>query len=257
VLLHGFTGSWPIWRPVLEPLERHHEVYAPTLPGHHGAAALADGIVPSVEALTDAVEAGLDDAGIQRAHLAGNSLGGWISLELARRGRALSVTALSPAGGFADARALRRVTRLITTSNRMTPALTKRGMALVRGRRSRRMLFRLVAEHGDRIGVDEATAMLEAAGACVVFDDFIGWVRSDGRGMARMDAAGIPIRIAWGQHDRLLTLKRYGRPLVDLIPGAELVVLPGVGHVPMYDDPDLVVRTILDTTTSAREEAAA
>jgi pimeloyl-ACP methyl ester carboxylesterase len=61
-------------------------------------ARLADGVEPSLEALVDGVEAELDRLGLDKVHIAGNSLGGWISLELARRGRARSVVVFSPAG---------------------------------------------------------------------------------------------------------------------------------------------------------------
>ena len=88
VLLHGVGGTWRVWRPVLPLLERWHAVFAPTLPGHCGAERLAAGVVPSVHALADGVVEQLDRAGIDQAHIAGNSLGGWIALELARRGRA-------------------------------------------------------------------------------------------------------------------------------------------------------------------------
>ena len=43
----------------------------------------------------------MDDAGFATAHLVGNSLGGYVALQLAARGRARSVVALAPAGGWA------------------------------------------------------------------------------------------------------------------------------------------------------------
>ena len=52
--------------------------------------------------LADAVERALDEAGFERAHIAGNSLGGYVALQLAARGRAETVVALAPAGGWAD-----------------------------------------------------------------------------------------------------------------------------------------------------------
>src|SRR3954451_18599286 len=93
VLLHGLGGTWRVWLPVLGQLESHHRVFAPTLPGHAGADPLPLGSAVSVAALVDALEAQLDDQGIHRAHIVGNSLGGWLALELARRGRARSVVA--------------------------------------------------------------------------------------------------------------------------------------------------------------------
>src|SRR5918999_3819417 len=100
VLLHGFTGSWRIWELVLPALERRHDVLAPTLPGHAGGppleAELGHATIP------DAIERAMDAAGFDTAHIVGNSLGGYVALQLAARGRARSVVALAPAGGWAQ-----------------------------------------------------------------------------------------------------------------------------------------------------------
>src|SRR5206468_493104 len=99
VLLHGFMDTWRTWELVLPALERRHDVLAPTLPGHAGGPPLD---VLSDTTLPDAVERAMDAAGFTTAHLAGNSLGGWVVLQLAARGRARGVTALAPGGGWAD-----------------------------------------------------------------------------------------------------------------------------------------------------------
>src|ERR1700752_1292927 len=93
VLLHGVGGTWRGWRPV----------FAPPLPGHCGAERLAAGVAPSIQALADGFVEQLDRAGIDRAHIAGNSLGGGIAVELARRGRARSVVVFGPAGAWRSA----------------------------------------------------------------------------------------------------------------------------------------------------------
>jgi pimeloyl-ACP methyl ester carboxylesterase len=49
---------------------------------------------------------------------------------------------------------------------------------------------------------------------------------------------------------------RHGRPLLDRVSQAEFVVMPGVGHVPMYDDPVLVAATILEVTLAVDAAAA-
>jgi pimeloyl-ACP methyl ester carboxylesterase len=84
VCLHGFLDTWRTWELVLPSLERHHDVLAPTLPGHAG------GPPPPTE-IADAVERAMDDAGLETAHIVGNSLGGYLALQLAARGRASSV----------------------------------------------------------------------------------------------------------------------------------------------------------------------
>jgi pimeloyl-ACP methyl ester carboxylesterase len=91
--------SWRTWEHVLPALERRHEVFAPALPGHAGGPRLGDrDAVDLVADLLDA--AGLRDP----VEIAGNSLGGWIALKLAERGRARAVVAIAPAGGWpADA----------------------------------------------------------------------------------------------------------------------------------------------------------
>ena len=98
--LHGFTDTWRTWELVLPALERHHDVLAPTLLGHAGGPPLAGAIDAAL--LPDAIERAMDDAGFETAHIVGNSLGGYLALQLAARGRARSVVALAPAGGWAQ-----------------------------------------------------------------------------------------------------------------------------------------------------------
>ncbi|MGH2849603.1 MAG: alpha/beta fold hydrolase, partial [Solirubrobacteraceae bacterium] len=87
--LHGFTDTWRTWELVLPHLERIHDVLAPTLPGHAGGAPVA--CDAGADELTDVLERLLDRAGIATAHVVGNSLGGYLALRLAMRGRARSV----------------------------------------------------------------------------------------------------------------------------------------------------------------------
>src|SRR4051795_11775584 len=101
ICLHGFTDTWRTWELVLPALERHHDVLAPTLAGHAGGPAIEGKVSDTV--LADAVERAMDAAGFEIAHLVGNSLGGHVALQLASRGRAQTVVAFAPAGGWADA----------------------------------------------------------------------------------------------------------------------------------------------------------
>ena len=98
VCLHGLTDTWRSWDLVLERLEQEHDVLAPTLAGHAGGPPLPAPLTDT--SLVEAVERAMDQAGFDTAHVVGNSLGGFVALQLAERGRARSVVALAPAGGW-------------------------------------------------------------------------------------------------------------------------------------------------------------
>jgi pimeloyl-ACP methyl ester carboxylesterase len=252
LLLHGLTASFRIWEPVLEALEKHHDVLAPTLAGHRGGTPLECGIAAGVASLTDAVEHRLDELEIERPHIAGNSLGGWIALELARRGRARSVVALSPAGAWGTVAELERVRLLIRAGHLAAGIGGDRIRGLIARPRSRRLLLRGAFEHGERVPPAAVGAILADNVGCTVLDEFLRGLPRDGRIAGPIEPPDCPIRIAWGECDRTLPFERYGRPLLPLVPAAELVRLSGVGHVPMYDDPGLVASTILDLSSGAR-----
>src|SRR5215208_6540675 len=98
ILLHPLGAELVVWEPVMDLLGVERDVIAVDMPGFGRSPALADGTAPTPQALAAAVASFLDALGLERAHVAGNSLGGWVGLELARAGRALSVAALSAAG---------------------------------------------------------------------------------------------------------------------------------------------------------------
>jgi pimeloyl-ACP methyl ester carboxylesterase len=244
VLMHGIGSSWRAWLPVLGALEAEHDVVALDLPGFGDSPALAPGVAPTVPALADEVERHLDAAGLERPHLAGNSLGGWVALELARRGRARDVVALSPAGMWTarEASYARIVLRLAYVAAR---ALGPRAGTLTRTAAGRAALLSFVSSRPWRIEADEARTAFEAlAGA----DVFLDTLHHSITGRAeRLDEVHVPVTIAWGSRD-LLLLPRQGPRFVRAIPGSVLEPLRGAGHVPMWDDPELVVATILART---------
>jgi len=240
-----------VWRSVLSNLAAHHDVLALTLPGHLGAAPLPDGCPATVDELTSGIERRLDALGLDSAHVVGNSLGGWIALELARRGRARSVVALSPAGAWRTGRDLARLARLIRTGTKLLSKAGPRTERLLRRPLARRLALRSVAERGERVPPSAIHDIIEDAKGCSILDDLYASIAASG-GIAPLSDPGCPVRIAWSGCDRTIPFQRYGRPMLDRVPDAELVMLPGVGHVPMSDDPDLVVRTILEVTAPVR-----
>ena len=244
VLIHGFSNTWRIWDPVLPVLTEHHDVLAPTLAGHHGAAVLDEGVEPTVAALADVVGRQMDEAGFDTAHLAGNSLGGWIALELARRGRARSVVALAPAGGWARGREERRLRRFFTRNYRATSVIERSIERLVRRPRLRRLLLRDAMQRGDRMPPAAAAGLCHDMLGCSIYWDFMNACLRDGPAVG-LDEVDTPVLIAWPARDRVVPEESCS-PGFRAIAGAEWVRLPEVGHVPMYDDPPLIARTILD-----------
>lgn len=248
VLIHGFSGNWAAWRPLLPELEDHHRVFAPTMPGHHGAAPLPEGMdFHDPEAGLDLLEAMLDAEGIDKAHLVGNSMGGALALELARRGRALSVVALSPGGSWDSEKTRQRLVKAFVIAGKLARVfdrpLTRR---LMKKAWFRKLFLRNVMEHGDRVPPAAMLELFEAALGCEMYEEILELARN-GEPFARWEP-DVPVRIAWARRDRTLPFKRHGEPLLAAIPGAELVWLDGVGHAPMYDDPALINRTILEVT---------
>lgn len=182
--------------------------------------------------------------GVDRPHVAGNSLGGLLALELGREKLARSVTALSPAGFWTDgerryAFGTLRAMRLAAESmplpliERLSRSATGRTVltSTIYARPGRRSPEAAVSE---TLALRRATGFHQtlALGRDVRFTD---------------DVPDLPVTVAWGDRDRLL-LRRQGIRAKDTLPGARLVRLPGCGHVPMNDDPALVARVILDTS---------
>ena len=255
VLIHGFSSTRLIWEPVLGALERSHDVLGVNLAGHVGGAELADTPV-SVNALVDAVECDLDAAGFDTAHVVGHSLGGWIAFELAARGRARSVVALAPAGGWEQgSRAERRLRMLFTREHMLSTALLPRIDSLMRRPRLRRALLREVTVHGERIPPAAAAQMVRDSVACPVYFELMDAILRDGPPRA-FDGVTSPVLLAWGTRDRIIPSPRYSQRLRNLLPNAEWIEFPGLGHLPMSEDPELVARTIAEFVARVREPAA-
>jgi pimeloyl-ACP methyl ester carboxylesterase len=252
VLLHGANMSWRAWRPVLPFLTGRHDVFVPTMAGHRGGPILDGESDHGTIAVVDSLCEQLDRAGIETAHVAGNSLGGWAALELARRGRARSVTAISPAGAW---RSRRDLVRLLLMFRMARAAITTPSLQALAGRPVLRSAWLGQMVHRpEQISNEDLASIVEDAVSCKVLSGALsGRVRLNM--LEPLDVAVCPIRVAWAQHDRTIPYRRYGHPMRALIPGAEFIMLPGVGHVPMSDDPRLIARTILEMT-SAVDEAA-
>jgi pimeloyl-ACP methyl ester carboxylesterase len=248
VLLHGLGGTWEIWRPVLQALEARHRVIALTLPGHHGGPHYAGSGDATVAGVADQVIATLRMQGIAHAHVAGNSFGGWLSIELARRGFARSVTAFSPAGGWRTDEDYRAVSTRFRIFYALVGVILFVTRLLAGAAWLRKALTKGMMEHGERLAAADFLGMLRAMAKTRVLPGLLRTMARDGP-VTPLQAGTVPIRIAWGGCDAVIPYARYGKLFVERIHGAEATTVPGVGHVPMYDDPARIVASILDVTS--------
>jgi pimeloyl-ACP methyl ester carboxylesterase len=234
-----------MWRHVVPRLAPHHDTIAATALGHRSGAPARERPARISHVIDDA-ERLLDSLGFTTAHLAGNSMGGWMAIELARRGRARSVCALSP-GGFWDVASASHSDRTVRVLKK-TIEETRLGRPLLPllalSGRFRRWALARNAAHGDRVTRRDFLESADDVLGCTIASDLLGTSDS----IAPLEPMPCPITIAWSARDRVLPLKSAGALAREGMPAARFLVLQDVGHVPMFDDPDLVARTILDTT---------
>jgi pimeloyl-ACP methyl ester carboxylesterase len=235
LLVHGLGSCKEVWRPLLPALAREREVVAVDLPGF--------GASPSgprtVEGLAEALAAFAAELGLERPHVAGNSLGGGVALVMGAMGAARTVCALSPVGFVAGregtyARAVLASTRVVAET--LAPAAPR----LARSAAARTLMSSHVAARPWRIPAEDTAHWTRTFAQAPAFWDLLdaldGW---------RAPAPACPTTIAWGKRDRLLIFSRQAPRARRRMPGARHVVLHGCGHVPTWDDSEQVARVVL------------
>src|SRR4051794_32284911 len=240
ILIHGLGATRRIWEPVVPALAAEREVLTVDLPGFGESGPLPAGTPATAGNLAASVHDLARELGIERAHLAGNSLGAWTALEGGRQGWADSVTALSPAGLWRSPLGPRS-RNLRPLAKRLRPGIS---LAL-HSRRVRRAALQSSFGDPDLIPVELARAAV------------LEWIDAPGYDAANtemratvFDPEGypaIPVTIAWGALDRLVGPPRPERRPV----GARYLELAGVGHTPMWDDPELIARVLLEGSGGA------
>jgi pimeloyl-ACP methyl ester carboxylesterase len=255
VLLHGLGHRRQGWDAVAGLLTPHRTVITVDLPGHGDSPALITAGRPAVTAIAAEVFGFLDEIGLDRPNIAGNSLGGALALMAGAAGRAATVTALSPAGFWASWWQFGYTRAVFTGLQFAGPVVRPLVPALARGTIGRWLLDGVFFARPLAIPAEQAAA---DAYAFFAARDTVRAVLAERISLAERTGAvpaDVPVTIAWGTRDRVLP-PGQARVARRCLPRARFAPLPGCGHVPMTDDPDLVARVLLEGSDPAAVEAA-
>ncbi|MHB1808482.1 MAG: alpha/beta fold hydrolase [Solirubrobacteraceae bacterium] len=228
VLIHPLGADRRIWDPVLPSLRGSRDVIAVDLPGFGESPAIVEE-QPTPARLARAViellrELDLDGG---RAHVAGNSLGGWVALEIASLGEAASVTAIAPAGLWPRALVPKpEVAR--TVARALAPAIS----ALMRLAPFRQIAMAGIVAHPERVTAAQAATLIRAYANATGFTAANRAMRA-GR-FVQLAEIDVPVTLVWPERDRLIA------PLRAVPEGVRQERLADCGHLPMFDDPKLV-----------------
>ncbi len=242
VLIHGIGSRWQMWEPVLDRVAAERDVIAVDLPGFAGSPMPPPGTPPGIASLTRLVAEFIEELGLERPHVAGNSLGGWLSLELASQGHARSATGLSP-GGFHSGREATLQRASLWLAYRAARLLAPRADRVLSSPPRRRLLLAQFFARPARLTPAQAAANMRALAAAPWFEETLRAITAER--FAGGERIQVPVTVAWGERDRLL-LPRQAARAARAVPGARLVTLSGCGHVPTYDDPEQVAAVLLE-----------
>jgi pimeloyl-ACP methyl ester carboxylesterase len=244
VCLHGFVDTWRTWELVLPTLERDHDVLALTLAGHAGGPPIEGEATEA--ALVDAVERAMDEAGFGTAHLVGCSLGGYLALQLATRGRAETVVALAPAGGWAPGdESYRDTLAFFTTMRELLLAAVPHVDEILSTPEGRRRATEFATVNYEHIPVDLLAHQMRGAARCAAAVPLIEYAEREGWNLAA-EQVTCPVRVVWGTEDRLLPWPgAAARFRNEWLPLVDWVVLDEVGHAIQMDVPLEAAQLIL------------
>jgi pimeloyl-ACP methyl ester carboxylesterase len=247
VCLHALVDAWRSWELVLPELERHHDVLAPTLAGHAGGLPLNGPVTAAT--LADGVERAMDAAGFETANIAGNSLGGFVALQLAERGRARSVVALAPGGGWRlEGRAQGDTHNYFLKLREAAWSAAPHADAIVATAQGRRAATECIAVKFEHIPGELIAHQIRGVAGCEGLPALVEYATQSGW---HLDPAAItcPVRIVWGTEDRLLPWPSAAvRFREEWAPQAEWIELDGVGHCPQLEVPLETAQLILGFT---------
>ena len=242
-LIHPLGAHRGVWRPVLPLLTGHFDVVAVDMPGFGGSPDLPADVAATPANIAAAVRDTLAGLGIERAHVAGISLGGWTALEFGKTDAALSVTTLCAAGFWR--RVLGPRPEIARSTARALVPLLRPLMSSAAGRRA--VLSGPVA-HPERVPPEDAYALVRAYAKATGFTRANREMRSDlFRGF---EDVRVPVTMAWADRDRSVTAPR------SVPAGVAVRRLHDCGHVPTWDSPEQVADVIREGAARALGAAA-
>jgi len=235
VLLHPLGADRHVWRPVLEHLTRVRDCIAVDLPGFGESPPVEDGASADPSALARAIADSLPGLGLEprTVHVAGNSLGGWVALEMALSGDAATVTAIAPAGLWR-----RPLPPKPEVARRLARAAAPILPAVLSSSGGRRALLLGSMAHPERVPPKDALALVRAYASAPGFTLVNRAMRAGT--FKRLDEIEVPVTLVWPEHDRVVT-RVNGTP-----ERVRVIDLPGCGHIPMWDDPKAVAQALID-----------
>jgi pimeloyl-ACP methyl ester carboxylesterase len=251
VLVHGVTHRRQAWYPVLDLLAPYREVILVDLPGHGQSPPLETQGRLVEDVLRELFEQFLNDQDLVRPHVAGNSLGGRIALEAGVNGHARSVTALSPAGFWNSDAAFAYTRHLFTSAATLVRRLGPQAERAVLTRSGRRLVYGVLMAHPGRVSADHARGDVRAFQYAL---PALRTLLAAATPFSGEIAADVPVTVAWAACD--LVLPPWQAELARrMLPRGEHVTMRGVGHVPMWDDPERVADVLLRGSAPVAEVA--
>jgi pimeloyl-ACP methyl ester carboxylesterase len=233
ILIHPLGAELVVWEPVLDRLAAERDVIAVDMPGFGASPPLNHGMQPTPQALAGSLARFLDSLGLNRVHVAGNSLGAWVALELAKAGRALSVAGLCSAGFWTRPLGPREGPDVRRLGRTLLPLLP----AIVRTTAGRQALLASSVGHPERVPPAAAERLVRSYVTAPGFDAANAAMRAEV--FSGVEEIDVPVTLAWGELDRLVRRPRskpdHWRSLL----------LRDCGHIPTWDDPAQVSRALL------------
>jgi pimeloyl-ACP methyl ester carboxylesterase len=248
LLLHPFLCSQAVWSTVAPQLADtgRFEVFAPTMVGHHGGTPASTWRLDT-HAFADDIERRLDALGWETAHIVGNSLGGWVSFELERRGRARSITAIAPGGGWTRYSPVKfEVVGKFVAGAPVLIAARLIGPKILRLPLARRIATWPVSGPADGPSDADLQTLVQDATHSAAYPRLLIKTLT-APGLMDLQHAEVPVHLITCERDRVVPHPRFSRHFArHLPPTSRISRLDGVGHIPMLEAPDRITRLIAD-----------